>query len=127
MKSFLTRMVAGLVMFGFLLAILWAGHVYTTLLIVLMQTMSFRELLVVRYQEYKAQAELSMPLFRSLQWGWFYTALFYVYSDFLQNFALTHESAAALQPLSRYWELAAFSRGPASGDASARVERRGSL
>ena len=27
----------------------------------------FRELLVVRYREYKAQAELGMPLFRTLQ------------------------------------------------------------
>ena len=81
------------------LCILWAGHFYVWLLILMLQVLSFRELLNVRYQDYKKDTEKAMPLFRTLQWGWFYAAQFYVYADFVHEFALqNHTSGAPLGP-----------------------------
>jgi phosphatidate cytidylyltransferase len=108
-KSFGVRaQFASLMMLTFM-AIVWAGHFYVWLLIVLLQMMSFRELVKVRYSEYRSGEKTEkMPLFRTLQWGWFYVALVYVYGDFIHSFAMTHDSAAVLLPYSRYWELASF-------------------
>jgi len=107
-ETFVLRAQTATLMMLTFMAIVWAGHFYVWLLIVALQTMSFRELLVVRYREYKASVESSMPLFRTLQWGWFLCAMFYVYSDFIHQFALEHDSASVLLPLSRYWEAASF-------------------
>ena len=89
----------------------WAGHFYVCLLIMVLQTMAFREIVSVRYSEYKTVdgAESSrLPLFRTLQWGWYYVALVFVYGDFIKNFAISHESAHDLMPYARLHEAIAF-------------------
>jgi len=107
-KSFGVRaQFASLMMLAFM-AIVWAGHFYVWILIVLLQMASFRELVKVRYGEYLATDATEMPLFRTLQWGWFYVGLVYVYGDFIHSFAMATESAADLLPYSRYWESLAF-------------------
>ena len=108
-RSFATRAKAALAMMVCFLCILWAGHFYVWLLILFLQVLSFRELLNVRYQDYKKDTEKAMPLFRTLQWGWFYAAQFYVYADFVHEFALqNHTQHKLTQPFSRYWEAISF-------------------
>ena len=64
-RSFATRAKAALAMMVCFLCILWAGHFYVWLLILMLQVLSFRELLNVRYQDYKKDTEKAMPLFRT--------------------------------------------------------------
>lgn len=49
------------------------------------QTLIFRELVAVRYIEAK---EKEIPLFRTLQWVWFWAAAFYGYGDWLHEFSM---------------------------------------
>ena len=62
-RSFATRAKAALAMMVCFLCILWAGHFYVWLLILMLQVLSFRELLNVRYQDYKKDTEKAMPCF----------------------------------------------------------------
>eukprot|EP00644_Phytophthora_capsici_P008271 jgi/Phyca11/114504/e_gw1.26.532.1 len=70
-------------MIGGFIAILYGGHMYTWGLVVVLQTLLFRELVNVRY---RAAAEKNIPWFRSVQWMWFIVALFYNYGDSLGGF-----------------------------------------
>ncbi|CAH0492612.1 unnamed protein product [Peronospora farinosa] len=76
--KFITRAVAGLAMLFGLIPILYGGHMYAWGLVVVLQTLLFRELVNVRY---RAAAEKNIPWFRSVQWMWFLVALFYNYGD----------------------------------------------
>jgi phosphatidate cytidylyltransferase len=64
-----------MVTFGFIIS---CGHAYVCLMVFAMQTLIFKELVGVRQ---KMAAEKKIPLFRSVQWAWFFTASFYVWSD----------------------------------------------
>uniref|UniRef100_A0A7S2TMK8 phosphatidate cytidylyltransferase n=1 Tax=Lotharella oceanica TaxID=641309 RepID=A0A7S2TMK8_9EUKA len=93
----LTRLLFGWVMiFGFL-AIINSGHIYVCALVAFLQILTFRELANVRYKQYKARY---VPMFRTIQWGWFFTAMFYVYSDGLQGFfrGLSPQYARSVAP-----------------------------
>uniref|UniRef100_A0AAV1T928 Phosphatidate cytidylyltransferase n=1 Tax=Peronospora matthiolae TaxID=2874970 RepID=A0AAV1T928_9STRA len=78
LTKFMTRVVMGFAMIGGFVAILYGGHMYAWGLVVVLQTLLFRELVNVRY---RAAAEKSIPWFRSVQWMWFVVALFYNYGD----------------------------------------------
>jgi phosphatidate cytidylyltransferase len=78
LTKFMTRVVVGFAMIGGFIAILYGGHMYAWGLVVLLQTLLFRELVNVRYRE---AAEKNIPWFRSVQWMWFVVALFYNYGD----------------------------------------------
>ena len=66
---------------GFL-AIVSAGHLPVIALVLLIQVAVFRELVNVRYSR---RAFKEVPVFRSSQWGWFWTCLAYSYGhSFLQ-------------------------------------------
>ncbi|KAL4086652.1 hypothetical protein PRIC1_013714 [Phytophthora ramorum] len=78
LTKFMTRVVVGFAMIGGFIAILYGGHMYAWGLVVLLQTLLFRELVNVRY---RAAAEKNIPWFRSVQWMWFVVALFYNYGD----------------------------------------------
>ncbi|KAK7240534.1 phosphatidate cytidylyltransferase [Aureococcus anophagefferens] len=88
----------------------WAGHFYVCLLIMLLQTMAFREIVSVRYSEYKSvDGAGRLPLFRTLQWGWYYVALVFVYGDFIKEFAYSHERGQdVLLHYARHHEALAF-------------------
>mmetsp|Transcript_7729 Transcript_7729/g.10848 ORF Transcript_7729/g.10848 Transcript_7729/m.10848 type:complete len:467 (-) Transcript_7729:226-1626(-) len=95
-QKLLTRLLFGFMMiFGFL-GIINAGHLYVCLLVAFLQILTFRELANVRFKAYKAR---HVPMFRTIQWGWFYTAMFYVYSDGMQGifmyFSKTNENQIA--------------------------------
>jgi phosphatidate cytidylyltransferase len=80
LNKVLTRTVAACVLIAFYMLVLRAGHLYCVVCVILTQIELFRELVNVRYVEAK---EKRMPLFRSIQWGWFFVAMLYVckYTD----------------------------------------------
>ncbi|CAK4614907.1 hypothetical protein LEN26_006415 [Aphanomyces euteiches] len=81
--SIIKRVVAGFSMIGLFCLIMYGGHLYVTLLVVVLQTLIFRELVNVRY---RANAEKNIPWFRSIQWCWFAVALLFNYGDSFQAF-----------------------------------------
>lgn len=62
--KFMTRVVVGFAMIGAFALILYGGHLYAWLMVVILQILLFRELVNVRY---RAAAEKSIPWFRSVQ------------------------------------------------------------
>ncbi|ETN09315.1 hypothetical protein, variant 2 [Phytophthora nicotianae INRA-310] len=83
LTKFMTRVIVGFAMIGGFIAIVYGGHMYVWGLVVVLQTLIFRELVNVRY---RAAAEKNIPWFRSVQWMWFVVALFYNYGDSLGAF-----------------------------------------
>jgi phosphatidate cytidylyltransferase len=78
-KKVIIRAVSAVVMTILYLLMLQAGHFYCILVGVISQFEMFRELVNVRYVEAK---ERQMPLFRTLQWGYFFIAMLYAYGFF---------------------------------------------
>ncbi|RLN74855.1 hypothetical protein BBJ28_00019780 [Nothophytophthora sp. Chile5] len=78
LTKFMTRVVVGFAMIGAFVGVMYGGHMYAWGLVVVLQTLLFRELVNVRY---RAAAEKSIPWFRSVQWMWFSVALFFNYGD----------------------------------------------
>ncbi|CAN0138960.1 unnamed protein product, partial [Phaeothamnion confervicola] len=83
-----TRTVFGFGMIFLFIGIIYAGHLYVSMLVVVLQALVFKEMVNVRYVKAK---ERDIPLFRTLQWSWFAVATFYTYGDFLHEFCLQHE------------------------------------
>jgi len=77
------RLIFGFLMIGGFLGIVKAGHLYVCILVAVLQILTFRELANVRYKAFKAR---HVPMFRTIQWCWFFTAMFWVYSDGLQGY-----------------------------------------
>lgn len=87
LKKILTRSAAATVMALIFLAVMYAGHFYSILTLVLVQCEVYRELVNVRYVEAR---ERQMPWFRTLQWCWFMVPMFYVYGERLHEFCSEH-------------------------------------
>lgn len=64
LTKFVTRVVMGALMIAAFVFILYGGHMYAWGLVVVLQTLLFRELVNVRY---RAAAEKNIPWFRSVQ------------------------------------------------------------
>mmetsp|Transcript_14467 Transcript_14467/g.27221 ORF Transcript_14467/g.27221 Transcript_14467/m.27221 type:complete len:597 (-) Transcript_14467:102-1892(-) len=77
------RLFFGILMVVIFLSHLYMGHVYLCGLIFFTEVMLFRELVKVRYNTFFYIIEETIPLFRTTQWLWFWTAIFYTYSDFV--------------------------------------------
>mmetsp|Transcript_4759 Transcript_4759/g.6974 ORF Transcript_4759/g.6974 Transcript_4759/m.6974 type:complete len:611 (-) Transcript_4759:106-1938(-) len=74
--------------FGILMVVIFAsfvnlGHIYLCGLIFFTEFMLYRELVKVRYNTFFHIIEETIPLFRTTQWMWFVTAIFYTYGDFV--------------------------------------------
>ena len=74
LQKFITRVVFGLLLVGVLFFFIWAGHVAIISLIIVCQIALFRELSNVRYIEEEGKR---VPMFRTLMWLFFFTAMFY--------------------------------------------------
>ena len=107
-KKFRVRARAATAMMLAFMGIVWAGHMYVWILVMLLQGLAFREVVNVRYREYKMQMDVQMPLFRTTQWLWYGLAMMFVYGDFVKIFSQTHESAAWLVPYTRHHSIATF-------------------
>lgn len=82
----MTRALAAVVMMSsFLFIVFKMGHLYVCLLVVILQTMIFNELVVLRYRKIKNENEPNIRWFRTIQWFWFVAAMVYAYgSSFLK-------------------------------------------
>lgn len=78
LMKMVTRCASGVAMFSALGFTLYAGHIFLSCVLVLLQVEAFKELVNLRYVEAK---EKSMPHFRSLQWAWFAVAMFYAHGS----------------------------------------------
>merc|ERR1719235_111285 len=85
--------------------IIYLGHCYLCLLVIALQTMIFKELVGVRI---KQSAEKKMPFFRTLQWGWFFTAILYSYGDEILSFA-AERMRTKYHSLNQYHSFVVFS------------------
>ena len=63
------------------------------------KSLVFKEMVSVRYS---AAKERDMPLFRTLQWSWFFVAMFYTYGDFLHEFVQQHRALLWLSPITKW-------------------------
>jgi phosphatidate cytidylyltransferase len=79
----LTRAISGLIMLTLFIAILLSGHLYVCAFVTGAHILLFRELVTVRYHAFFDRIEETIPLFRTTQWMWFCTAIFYAYSEFV--------------------------------------------
>ncbi|KAF0692628.1 Aste57867_16304 [Aphanomyces stellatus] len=97
--SVIKRVVAGFSMIGLFCLIMYGGHLYVTLLVVLLQSLIFRELVNVRYRE---AAEKQLPWFRTIQWCWFAVALLFNYGDSFQAFLRSNRNQLEMPNLRIY-------------------------
>jgi len=97
-RKILTRSSAGLAMVFVFALILYSGHMYVCLLIATLEVMLFRELVRVRYSHNFDRIENTVPLFRTTQWMWFLTAVFYAYSEFCADVVTNNTALHHLLP-----------------------------
>jgi hypothetical protein len=92
LQKILTRTILGFCMTGYYLSMLRGGHMYCILTGVLTQVELFRELVNVRY---RTAQEKEVPLFRTIQWVWFFLAMSYIckllFPLFLAHLTSPHE------------------------------------
>jgi len=72
------RLIFGSLLLVALCCIIAAGHLLTLGLVLFVQVAMFRELVNVRYSQRKFH---DVPLFRTSQWGWFFTCMVYSYGN----------------------------------------------
>ena len=85
-KKIVTRAITAIIMMlSFLFIVFYLGHLWVCALIVVLQTMIFKELVALRYERVKSETEGEVRWFRTIQWGWFFVAMVYAYgSSFLK-------------------------------------------
>lgn len=105
LQKVLTRTIAACVLICFYMLVLRAGHLYCVICVVLTQIELFRELVNVRYVEAR---EKKMPLFRTIQWSWFFVAMLYVYGESLRAFWEEREQMPLLTARLRYLNYLVF-------------------
>lgn len=75
LKKVISRSITASFLAMLYLSIVWSGHFYCILAVILSQTELYREIVNVRYVEARQRA---MPWFRTLQWGWFIIGMVFV-------------------------------------------------
>jgi phosphatidate cytidylyltransferase len=105
MKKALTRLAAGwALIFGFY-GIIFMGHGWVTWMLIAMQCRLFKELVSVRYKDYKRKREqdtgmnMDAPRFRTIQWLWFAVAMTYSYGEAAVHYALIGDRKVAFEKL----------------------------
>mmetsp|Transcript_16099 Transcript_16099/g.50507 ORF Transcript_16099/g.50507 Transcript_16099/m.50507 type:complete len:395 (-) Transcript_16099:131-1315(-) len=93
------RAVMGTSMMVTFAGVIYCGHVYICMLVFLLQSAIFSELVGVRK---KLAAERKLPLFRSIQWAWFLVAAFFTWSANVCEFLLKSPKAAAWSTITRF-------------------------
>eukprot|EP00934_Nitzschia_sp_Nitz4_P004731 Nitzschia sp. Nitz4//scaffold209_size42451//29505//31061//NITZ4_007361-RA/size42451-processed-gene-0.36-mRNA-1//-1//CDS//3329541709//4721//frame0 len=101
-KKMMTRVTSALAMISVFFACLYGGHLYVCMIVALAEIMLFRELVKVRYNVYYTTVQGTIPLFRTLQWMWFYVAIFYTYGDFLSEVVQSNFRLHYLAPYANY-------------------------
>jgi phosphatidate cytidylyltransferase len=113
-SKMMTRVVSGAGMVAVFCGCVYCGHLYVCLIVALSEFLLFRELVKVRYNVYYTTIQDTIPLFRTTQWMWFLVAIFYTYSDFvneviIQNNAQLHYLGAYAQYITTYCAFGLYS------------------
>ncbi|CAJ1393876.1 unnamed protein product [Effrenium voratum] len=98
MKKMTVRAVMGVSMMVTFGGIIYLGHVYLCMLVFLLQCFIFSELVGVRKRQ---AAERRLPLFRSIQWAWFFVASFFTWSASICEFVENSPRFVASWPTAR--------------------------
>ena len=76
----------GSLLFSCFSGIVYLGHLYICILVAIIETVLFYELVRVRYSTFFHNTiKDTIPLFRTTQWMWFTTAIVYTYGDFVAD------------------------------------------
>jgi hypothetical protein len=102
------RVVFGFCMFGVFSGSVFMGHLYICLLVAAIEGLLFRELVRVRYSAYFHTIQNTIPLFRTTQWMWFATAIFYTYGDFVLEIIQRNRQLHYLLAYAQYAPQMAF-------------------
>lgn len=108
MHKILVRVLFGTILFTIFGSLVYAGHVHICGLIVLIEVLLFRELVRVRYSAYFESIKDTVPLFRTTQWMWFVTAVFYTYGAFLVDILQRNRNMHYLLPYMQYFHSVNF-------------------
>ena len=102
------RLFFGFLMVFIFLSVVYLGHIYLCGLIFFTEVMLFRELVKVRYNTFFHIIEETIPLFRTTQWLWFWTSIFFTYSDFVVDVIKGNTSLHYLLSYARFHTGFAF-------------------
>ncbi len=118
LSKLITRCASGGVMFMLFSYIIYQGHLAVAGTMIMLQILTFRELVNLRYKKTK---EKHMPYFRSLQWLWFSVAMFFahgsswlkapmgvdkhIFSNYIEQYLLSNTS---IQNHMAFFELFSF-------------------
>lgn len=80
-----SRILYGLYMFLTFSLSVYVGHAYICILVAIIETLLFRELVRVRYSTYFNRIQDTIPWFRTTQWMWYVVAISYTYGDFISE------------------------------------------
>jgi len=107
-SKMLVRIFWGAALFSAFWVGVYMGHIYVCGIVALAEFLLFRELVKVRYKEYFAEVEDTIPLFRTTQWAWFSVAIFYTYGDFVSEVFQSNHDLHHLLPFAKHLKTVAF-------------------
>lgn len=97
-KKVITRTITACVLTGLYMSLLYTGHLYIIIVMMLVQTGCYRELVNIRYVEAK---ERNTPWFRTLQYAWFFVPMMYIHGETFHKFCIEHKSLFYLTAVTR--------------------------
>ena len=103
-SAFVIRALASFAMSAFCIALIRAGHTFVIVTGILVQIECFREMVNVRYKEGGA----AMPLFRTLQWSWFFVSLMATHGQSMDDWFNEREELSSLAKYTKYIALISF-------------------
>ena len=107
-RKIIVRAVSGVGMIGVFTTCVYMGHLYVCMIVALCEFLLFRELVKVRYNAHFHTIQDTIPLFRTTQWMWFVTAIFYTYQDFIVEVIQNNSQLHYLGFYARYMSTLAF-------------------
>eukprot|EP00892_Ulva_mutabilis_P008468 jgi/Ulvmu1/5994/UM026_0118.1 len=99
-SSFLVRTLSTIALLLVFVGVMWGGHIPSAVAVCVFQALMVRELFGLAR---RVDESLSMPLFRTQQWYFFFVAIFYLYGRFVRlNFHPTFAMAAEVSRAARF-------------------------
>lgn len=103
LRSFKVRTISTVALIATFIGVIWSGHVPLMFFILLLQFLVARELFRIAYVAQKSKR--SLPLIRTQQWYFFFTAVFWLYLRFIKNNLLVEVTSDKTLARLFYWAL----------------------
>ncbi|GLC38923.1 hypothetical protein PLESTF_000034500 [Pleodorina starrii] len=103
LSSLRVRTVSTVLLIALFIGVIWAGHVPLMFFVLMVQFLVARELFRIAYVA--ARSKRSLPLLRTQQWYFFFTAVFWLYLRFIKNNLLVEVSSDKTLARLFYWAL----------------------